>query len=127
MNVTRQRASVRIVPSVSCPTPYIGSTMTLSPARRMASRSISASTASTYSLVKSLPPDQAALQRDVQVDLDDLLQGEPVRLGLNLLRLVVQQQRAVAVEDLEAVPLGRIVAGGKGQAIGGLLDAPWRR
>ncbi len=72
-------------------------------------------------------PHDAGFQRDVQVHLDDLLQGEPVGLGLDLPGLVVQQQRAIAVEDLEAVPLRRIVAGGKRQAIGGASETPWRR
>ena len=47
-----------------------------------------------------------------------LFEGQSVGLGLNLLRLVVQQQRAVAVEDLEAVPFGRVMAGGEHEAVG---------
>ena len=73
------------------------------------------------------PPDEAALQRNIQIDLDDLLQGEPVRLGLDRLRLIIQQERAIAMKHFEAIPFGRIVAGGKGQAIGELSARPSRR
>src|ERR1035437_6200346 len=67
------------------------------------------------------PPHDAPLQRDIEIDFDDLFEGEPVRLSLNLLRLVVKQQRTVATKYLEAVPIRWIVAGGEGQAISGLL------
>ncbi len=67
-------------------------------------------------------PDNAAFQRDVQINLDDLLEGEPVGLGLYLAGFVVQEQRAVAVEDFEAIPLGRVVAGGEHEAVGRIAD-----
>ena len=33
-----------------------------------------------------------ALQRDIQVDLDDLFERQPVRLRLNLTRFIIQEQ-----------------------------------
>ena len=64
------------------------------------------------------PLDDAGVQRDVEFQLDDVVRGEPVGLVLDLARFVVEQQRAIAVEDFEAVPLRRIVAGGESQPVG---------
>ena len=61
----------------------------------------------------------AGAQRYVQFQLDDFVGGERVGLGLNLPGFMVQQQRPVAVENLQAVPFRRIVAGGESQSVGG--------
>ena len=55
----------------------------------------------------------AGLQREIEFQLDDVLRRERVSLRLDLLRLVVEQQRAVAAKNLQPVPLRRIVAGGE--------------
>src|ERR1017187_1643852 len=67
------------------------------------------------------PLYDAGVQRHVQLQLDDFVGGERVGLGLDLLCFMVQQQRPIAVENLQAVPFRRVVAGGEGQSIGGAL------
>jgi hypothetical protein len=47
-----------------------------------------------------------------------VLGSERVGLGLDAAGFGIEQQRAVAVKDLQPVPLGRIVAGGEGQSVG---------
>jgi hypothetical protein len=84
MKVTRQRASVSTVPSVSWPTPYIGSTITLSPASRIAFRSISFSTASTYSFVKSRRSTMPASRARSSSSLMTSIRLERVGLVLDL-------------------------------------------
>ena len=73
MNVTRQRASVRMVPSVSCPTPYIGSTMTFSPAWRI-SLEIDQRLHRVHVFVGEIALlDDAGFQREIQLQLDDVV------------------------------------------------------
>ena len=59
------------------------------------------------------PLYDAGVQRYVQFQFDDFVSGKRVGLGLNLPGFMVQQQRPIAVENLQAVPFRRVVAGGK--------------
>src|ERR1035437_1380246 len=62
--------------------------------------------------------DDASLEGEVEFDFDDLSLREGARLLFVAAGLVVHGQRAIALEDLQAVPFRRVVAGGKDQAVG---------
>ncbi len=65
--------------------------------------------------------DPAALLGRVQFDFDHLCGVEPVGFIFDLAGLLVQGQGAIAGEDFQPVPLGRVVAGREDQPIGKVL------
>jgi len=67
--------------------------------------------------------DDARFQCQVQRNFHHVTRRQPVGLGLDLARLLVEQERAIAVKDLEAIPLRWVVAGSESQAISCALDS----
>ena len=90
----------------------------MSAALRMASRSIGVHV--VVGEVAAL--DDACVERNVQFQFDDVVGGQAIGLVFDLARLVVEEERSIAVENLEAVPLRRIVTGGESEAVGRTAD-----
>ncbi len=66
------------------------------------------------------PFDDTGFHGQVEVEFDDLGGAELVGLGGDLAGFLVEQQRAVAAEDFQAVPFRRVMAGGEDQSVGGI-------